>query len=205
MGAAGDARPGRLDGRLGPRSAAREPEGRIFGGHGGAMPGFLAGLHLEPRLQRRAPPCSRTPEPARPTGEIALELADADDRALAAGNEALAARRPAAAEVAAILGRWWSEGNETSSPGGREADGDGHRGAAAGQTVGLRAAPGRRLPGRLGPRARRAAAGTREGPSDLGRATRSPATRSRALGSVMRGLMSNQHRAAREGRSKVKS
>ena len=47
LGAAGDDEPGRLDGRLGARArACQSVTAAIFGGHGGAMAGFLAGLYV---------------------------------------------------------------------------------------------------------------------------------------------------------------
>jgi len=86
-------------------------EGRIFGGHGGAMPGFLAGLYVNRDSKIGAAVLTNSGTRA-PTRDIALELADAT---LELWPEDVAPWRPEAEpppEVAAILGRWWSEGNE---------------------------------------------------------------------------------------------
>ncbi len=71
-------------------------EGRIFGGHGGAMPGFLAGLLVNRETKTGAAVLTNSGTRA-PTGEIAIELGRGDDRALAARHPAVAAREPAAA------------------------------------------------------------------------------------------------------------
>lgn len=85
--------------------------GRIFGGHGGAMPGFLAGLYVNRASGVGAAVLTNAGSRAA-TREIALELAATTLELWPAGIEPW---RPAAAppaEVAAILGRWWSEGSE---------------------------------------------------------------------------------------------
>ena len=51
-------------------------EGRVFGGHGGAMPGFLAGLYLNRETKTGAAVLTNAGTRA-PTREIALELAAA--------------------------------------------------------------------------------------------------------------------------------
>ncbi len=86
-------------------------EGRIFGGHTGAMPGFLAGLFVNRASKTGAAVLTNSGTRA-PTRDIALELADAT---LELWPEEIEPWRPEAeppADVAAILGRWWSEGNE---------------------------------------------------------------------------------------------
>ena len=162
-------------------------EGRVFGGHGGAMPGFLAGLYVNRETKTGAAVLTNSGTRA-PTRDIALELADGDARALAARDRALAAReprrRPRSRRSSAAGGRRetsscfsWRDGKLTAEIAGR---------AAAGQAVGLRAAPGRRLPRRLGPRARRAAARRRR-PADLGRLPVHPRPGADALASVTSG------------------
>ena len=86
--------------------------GRIWGGHGGAMAGHLAGAYVE-----------------RTSGTAAAALTNSgtrgavDELALALGERALEdwppeidpwrpEEEPPPPEVRALLGRWWSEGNE---------------------------------------------------------------------------------------------
>ncbi len=85
--------------------------GRIWGGHGGAMAGFLAGVYAE-----------------RASGIAAAALTnsgtrgDMDELAMTLGEHALELWPPEIEpwrpedepppEVRALLGRWWSEGNE---------------------------------------------------------------------------------------------
>jgi CubicO group peptidase (beta-lactamase class C family) len=86
-------------------------EGRIFGGHGGAMPGFLSGLYVNRETGTGAAVLTNAGSRA-PTLEIALELADA---ALELWPPDVEPWRPEPAppeEVAPLLGRWWSEGSE---------------------------------------------------------------------------------------------
>ena len=66
-------------------------EGRVFGGHGGAMPGFLAGLYVNRETKTGAAVLTNAGTRA-PTRDIALELAGRDARALAARHRAVAAR-----------------------------------------------------------------------------------------------------------------
>jgi len=86
-------------------------DGRIFGGHGGAMPGFLAGLYVNRESRTGAAVLTNSGTRA-PTRDIALELAAAT---LELWPDEVAPWRPESeppADVAALLGRWWSEGNE---------------------------------------------------------------------------------------------
>ncbi len=86
-------------------------EGRIFGGHGGAMPGFLAALLLNRETKTGAAVLTNSGTRA-PTGEIALELAGATIELWSPDPKPWCPESPPPPEVAAILGRWWSEGNE---------------------------------------------------------------------------------------------
>jgi len=86
-------------------------EGRIFGGHGGAMPGFLAGLHIH-RESRVGAAVLTNASTRLATREFCLELAS---ETIERWPSAIPSWRPECeppAEVRAILGRWWSEGTE---------------------------------------------------------------------------------------------
>jgi CubicO group peptidase (beta-lactamase class C family) len=85
--------------------------GRIFGGHGGAMPGFLAGLYVHRETGTGAAVLTNSGTRA-PTAEIALELAEATLELWPPEIEPWRPEPEPPAEVAAILGRWWSEGHE---------------------------------------------------------------------------------------------
>ena len=71
-------------------------EGRVFGGHGGAMPGFLAGLLVNRETKTGAAVLTNSGTRA-PTGEIAIELAAATIELWPPDISAVAAREPAAA------------------------------------------------------------------------------------------------------------
>lgn len=86
-------------------------EGRIFGGHGGAMPGFLAGLLVNRETKTGAAVLTNSGTRA-PTSEIAIELAAATIELWPPDVEPWRPESPPSPEVAAILGQWWSEGNE---------------------------------------------------------------------------------------------
>jgi CubicO group peptidase (beta-lactamase class C family) len=86
-------------------------EGRIFGGHGGAMPGFLAGLLVNRETKTGAAVLTNSGTRA-PTSEIAIELAAATIELWPPDVEPWRPESPPPPEVAAILGQWWSEGNE---------------------------------------------------------------------------------------------
>jgi len=84
---------------------------RLFAGHGGAMPGFLAGLAIDRRERTGAAVLASASTNAR-AEELALDLACA---ALDALPREPAEWRPDGgppAEVEPLLGRWWSEGSE---------------------------------------------------------------------------------------------
>jgi CubicO group peptidase (beta-lactamase class C family) len=85
-------------------------DGRVFGGHGGAMPGFLAGLYLNRETATGAAVLTNSGTRA-PCRDIALELAGA---VIELWPPDVPPWKPESApppEVAAILGHWWSEGN----------------------------------------------------------------------------------------------
>ncbi len=148
-------------------------EGRVFGGHGGSMPGFLAGLYLNRETRIGAAVLTNAGTRAA-TRELALELADGHARALAARDRAVAPRGRAAARGGGDPRPLVVRGKRVRLlVAGRQADRERGRSSASHQAVGLRAAPGRRVPRRLGPRARRAATG-RGRPVDLGRVRLQP-------------------------------
>jgi len=85
--------------------------GKIFGGHGGAMAGHLAGVYVNRKTQIGA--AGLTNSGTRANMDIfAIEL---DEKAHELWPEPVEVWRPEAeppADVHAILGVWWSEGNE---------------------------------------------------------------------------------------------
>lgn len=86
-------------------------DGRIFGGHGGAMPGFLAGVHVE-RETRVGAAVLTNAGTRLASREFCLELAS---ETIERWPSEIAPWRPEPEpppELAATLGRWWSEGNE---------------------------------------------------------------------------------------------
>jgi hypothetical protein len=86
-------------------------DGLVFGGHSGAMAGFLAGLFVNRQSATGAAVLTNAGTRADPR-ETALALAALT---LELWPPAIEPWRPEAEppqEVAAILGRWWSEGNE---------------------------------------------------------------------------------------------
>jgi len=86
-------------------------EGRVFGGHGGAMPGFLAGLYVNRRTRTGAVVLTSSGTRA-PTREIALELAGATIELWPPDTEPWRPELPPPSDIAAILGPWWSEGHQ---------------------------------------------------------------------------------------------
>ena len=86
-------------------------EGRIFGGHGGAMPGFLAGMFVNRETKSGAVVLTNAGSRAAVLS-IPLELASATIELWPPEIEPWRPEPPPPADVAAILGRWWSEGNE---------------------------------------------------------------------------------------------
>jgi CubicO group peptidase (beta-lactamase class C family) len=84
---------------------------RVFGGHGGAMPGFLACLTYD-RETRSGSVILTNSGSNVPVETLGLELAD---KAATAFAVAPAEWRPAGRppdELDGVLGRWWSEGEE---------------------------------------------------------------------------------------------
>jgi CubicO group peptidase (beta-lactamase class C family) len=85
--------------------------GTIFGGHGGAMAGHLAGVFVHRKTQIGA--AALTNSGTRGNMELfAISLAE---KAMDLWPEPIDPWRPEAdppADVRALLGRWWSEGNE---------------------------------------------------------------------------------------------
>lgn len=84
---------------------------RVFAGHGGAMPGFLASLVVHRPERTGAVVLTNTGAGASPD-VVALDLADA---ALAAFTRVPEPWRPdagAPADVASLLGTWWTEGTQ---------------------------------------------------------------------------------------------
>jgi hypothetical protein len=130
-------------------------EGRIFGGHDGAMAGHLASVFINRKTQIGA--AALTNSGTR--GNMELFCIQLASKAIELWPEPIEPWRPEEEpppDVRAILGRWWSEGNEfvfrwegsalrakvVGSPPGRgettfERDGDGWR-AAAGRERGER-------------------------------------------------------------------
>ena len=83
---------------------------RVYAGHGGAMPGFLAWLGVH-RPERTGVAVLVNSSAGAAPDTVGLDLVEA---ALAALPRAPALWRPAdvPADVAPMLGRWWSEGSE---------------------------------------------------------------------------------------------
>ena len=84
---------------------------RVFTGHGGAMPGYLAGLVVDRATGTGATVLAGASTGAR-AEELALELAEA---AIAASEAEVALWTPdagAPADLAPLLGTWWVEGSE---------------------------------------------------------------------------------------------
>jgi CubicO group peptidase (beta-lactamase class C family) len=86
-------------------------DGRIFGGHGGAMPGHLAGVYVHRESGVGAAVLTNAGTRA-PTTEIALELATTTLEQWPADSEPWRPEAEPPQAVRPLLGRWWSEGNE---------------------------------------------------------------------------------------------
>ena len=84
----------------------------LFVGHGGAMPGHLAGLVVNRKTGIGAAVLTNTGAGATPE-KLALDLATAALEALPAPAEAWSPEDAPPAEVEPLLGRWWTEGHET--------------------------------------------------------------------------------------------
>lgn len=86
-------------------------DGRIFGGHGGSMPGHLAGVYVHRGSGVGAAALTNAGTRGQ-TAELALELATAT---IEQWPPLIEPWRPEAAppdSVRPLLGRWWCEGNE---------------------------------------------------------------------------------------------
>jgi CubicO group peptidase (beta-lactamase class C family) len=83
----------------------------LFVGHGGAMPGHLAGLVVNRKTGIGSAVLTNTSAGGKPEA-LALELARAAIEALPAEPEPWQPGGDAPAEVGELLGRWWSEGHE---------------------------------------------------------------------------------------------
>jgi len=86
-------------------------EGRIFGGHTGAMPGFLAGMFINRETKTGAVVLTNAGSRAAVLS-IPLQLASATIELWPPEIELWSPAPRPPVDVAAILGRWWSEGNE---------------------------------------------------------------------------------------------
>ena len=83
----------------------------VFVGHGGAMPGHLAGLVASRKTGIGAAVLTNTSAGGRPEA-LALDLARAAIDALPAEPEPWLPGDAAPPELEQLLGRWWSEGHE---------------------------------------------------------------------------------------------
>jgi CubicO group peptidase (beta-lactamase class C family) len=83
----------------------------VFVGHGGAMPGHLAGLVVNRKTKIGAAVLTNTGAGAAPE-KLALDLAVAAIEALPQTSDAWQPGEPAPPEIEPLLGRWWVEGSE---------------------------------------------------------------------------------------------
>ena len=83
----------------------------LFVGHGGAMPGHLAGLVVNRKTKIGAVVLTNTGAGAGPE-KLALDLAVAAIELLPAEIEAWLPGEQPPTELEPILGRWWTEGHE---------------------------------------------------------------------------------------------
>ena len=83
----------------------------VFVGHGGAMPGHLAGLVVNRKTRIGAAVLTNTGAGASPE-KLALDLAVAAIEALPHASEAWQPGEQASPEIEPLLGRWWVEGSE---------------------------------------------------------------------------------------------
>jgi CubicO group peptidase (beta-lactamase class C family) len=86
-------------------------EGRIFGGHGGAMPGHLAGMYVHRGSGIGAAALTNAGTRGQ-TAELALELATATIEQWPAEIAPWRPETEPPEDMRPLLGRWWSEGNE---------------------------------------------------------------------------------------------
>ena len=86
-------------------------EARIFGGHGGAMPGHLAGVYVQRGSGVGAAVLTNASTRGL-TAELALELATATIEQMPPEVEPWRPESEPPGDVLPLLGRWWSEGSE---------------------------------------------------------------------------------------------
>jgi CubicO group peptidase (beta-lactamase class C family) len=91
--------------------ALMREEDRIFVGHGGAMPGFLAGLAISPKERSGAVVLINSGAGVK-IEELLRKLAVKAAEAYPPEPEAWQAAKEVSPDLAALLGRWWSEGSE---------------------------------------------------------------------------------------------
>jgi CubicO group peptidase (beta-lactamase class C family) len=84
---------------------------RVYAGHGGAMPGFLASLVVSRRDGTGAVVLTNSGAGPKPE-TLALDLGEAANRLAPSVPPAWAADEGAPADVASLLGSWWTEGSE---------------------------------------------------------------------------------------------
>src|SRR4051794_10906201 len=84
---------------------------RVFGGHGGSMPGFLASLEYH-RATRTGSVVLTNSGSNAPVDVLGVELADAAATAHPVEAESWRPVGAPPAELEGVLGRWWSEGEE---------------------------------------------------------------------------------------------
>ncbi|MGI8974674.1 MAG: serine hydrolase domain-containing protein, partial [Gaiella sp.] len=84
---------------------------RVYAGHGGAMPGFLASLVVN-RPERTGAVALMSTSAGGDPETLALDLADATLDAMPRLPKAWKPDEGPPAEIAPLLGRWWSEGLE---------------------------------------------------------------------------------------------
>jgi len=85
--------------------------GRIFGGHGGAMPGFLAGLAINRGSGIGAVALTNSGTRGAMT-PLAIDLAEKTLELWPPEPKLWQPEAPPPAEIVPLLGRWWSEGEE---------------------------------------------------------------------------------------------
>jgi len=85
--------------------------GRIFGGHGGAMPGFLAGLAIHRASGIGAATLTNSGTRGAMTA-LAIDLAERTLELWPPEPKLWLPEQAPPAEIVALLGQWWSEGEE---------------------------------------------------------------------------------------------
>jgi hypothetical protein len=83
----------------------------VFVGHGGAMPGHLAGLVVERKTATGAAVLTNSGAGASPE-KLALDLAVIAIDALPAARELWRPEDPPPPQIEPLLGPWWTEGHE---------------------------------------------------------------------------------------------